>query len=124
MSRNTTTLTTQGAWEVKRSFVLPAMTHERDAQVVSQQIERLPGVRGARADTRRHRVTIVYDITRLDCIHLLRAFAEAGFPAANTWWSGAKKSWYQYSDETGRDNASTPPAPCCNNPKGLSQPRK
>ncbi len=124
MSGNATSVTTQGAWEVKRSFVLPAMTHERDAQVVSRRVEQLPGVRSARTDIRRHRITVVYDITWMDCSRVLKAFADVGLPAHDTWWARFKKRWYQYADETGRDNASVPPVPCCNNPKGIDQPTK
>ncbi len=124
MNINTTKLAVHGAWEVKRHISLPAMMHERDAQVVARHVEGIPGVRGTKTDTDRHRITVVYDITLLDYSHLLDALTEIGFPTRDTWWSRLKTSWCHYADVTGRENANAPPAPCCSNPKGINQPRK
>jgi copper chaperone CopZ len=121
MSQSRTNLSVNGAWEVKRHFTLPALTHERDAQVISDRLGNLPGVQGTDANVHRHRVTVVYDITLVDYRHLLDALAETGFPAPESWWSRVKASWLQSLDETGRANANTPAAPCCSNPRGIAQ---
>jgi len=123
MSRSGANLSVKGAWEVKRHFTLRAVTHERDAQVITEHLGNLPGVRGTETSIRRHRVTVVYDITRLDYRLVLDALEEIGFPAPETWWSRLKTSWLQSLDETGRENANAPPAPCCSNPRGIV-PRK
>jgi copper chaperone CopZ len=120
MSQYTANLSVQGAWEVKRHFNLPTMTHDRDARTVTDRIGRLTGVRGTRADVRRHRVTVVYDTTRLYYRQVLDALAETGYPVPETWWSRLKTSWLQNLDETGRGNANRPEAPCCSNPKGIA----
>jgi len=124
MNPHASTLSVGGAWEVKRHFTLPAMTHERDAQVVTARLGRLPGVRGAKADLGHHRVTVVYDITRLYYRQVLDTLAETGFPVPETWWLHLKSNWLQGLDETGRENANTPAAPCCSNPTCLTSAKK
>ena len=120
MKQNTSNLSVHGAWEVKRHFTLPAMTDGRDAQLVTNRIGQLPGVRGACADIGRHRVTVVYDTTQLYYRQVLDALAATGFPVPETWWSRLKTGWLQNLDETGRGNANAPAAPCCSNPKGIA----
>jgi len=120
MNQHESTLAVRGAWEVKRHFMLPAMTHERDGQVVTARLGRLPGVRGANADLRRHRLTVVYDITRLYYREILDILEEIGFPERESWWLHWKRNWLQNLDETGRENANTPAAPCCSKPTCLT----
>ena len=120
MIQSNSTLTVQGAWEVKRHFTLPAMTHEHDAQMIAERLGRLPGVRGTKTDVPRRRVTVVYDVTRLDYRRVLEALEKTGFPAPESWWLRLKASWLQNLDETGRENANAPEAPCCSNPKGIA----
>jgi len=117
-------LRAQGTWEVKRRVTLPAATHERDAQLIAERLGRLPGVSGMYMDVRRHRLSLVYDVTRLDYRQLLEALAEAGYPVSETRWSRWKASWLQGLDDTARDNANAPEAPCCSNPKGIAPSRK
>jgi hypothetical protein len=114
----------QGAWEVKRHFRLPESIHGEDAERICEQIRRLPGVRGAHADLHRRRLILVYDVTKQDYRHILDALATAGVPMADNWWSRFKANWLQNLDETGRENANAPEAPCCSNPKGLGGSRK
>ena len=124
MNQSKANLSIQGAWDVKRHFTLPAMTHKRDAQVIAERIGRLPGVRGAETDIGRQRVTVVYDITRLDYQHVLDALVDTGFPIPDSWWSRLKANWLQGLDENGRENANAPDAPCCSNPKGVAPTRR
>ena len=120
MRQNRANLAIQGTWEVRRRFTLPAMTHEHDAQVIVEHLGRLPGVRGTQADIDRHRLTTVYDVTRMDYRQILDVLEKTGFPVSETWWSRLKKKWFQNLDETGRENANAPEAPCCSNPKGIA----
>lgn len=113
-------LSVKGVWEVKRRFKIPAMTHERDAQVVNSAIQHLPGVRGAQENIAKARVVVVYDITRQDYNGILTALAQAGFPIADTRWNRIKTQWLQSLDETARDNANAPAPVCCSNPKGIA----
>ena len=124
MNQSKSNLSVQGAWEVKRHFTLPAMTHRRDAQVIAERLDHLPGMRGAQTDTGRHRLTVVYDVTRLNYRQVLDALANTGFPLPDTWWSRLKTNWLQGLDETGRENANAPEAPCCSNPKGIASTRR
>jgi copper chaperone CopZ len=124
MTQHESVLATGESLEAKRSFTLPGMSHERDAQVVAERLGHLAGVRGVRTDVRRHRVTVVYDLTRLDCRRVLDVLADSGFPAPDTRWARLKTSWLQYLDENGRANANAPEAPCCSNPRGIAAHKK
>lgn len=117
-------LSVQGAWEVKRHFTLPASTGEASARAIAERLSQLAGVRGTRADIGRHRLSVAYDVTQLDYRHVLETLTEAGLPAPIGWWSRLKAAWFQNMDETGRANARAPMAPCCNNPKVFSPPKK
>lgn len=99
------------------------LPHARDARMVAERLSHLPGARDA--DTGRRRMTVVYEITRLDHRQVLEALADIGFPLPDTWWSRLKTSWLQGLDETGREHAKAPPAaPRCSNPGGIAHPRK
>ncbi|MEA3274079.1 MAG: heavy-metal-associated domain-containing protein [Pseudomonadota bacterium] len=124
MTRSTTHLSAQGAWEVKRRFTLPGMSHERDAQVIAKHLGRLSGVSGTAADIGRHRLKVVYDTTQLVYLQVLEALEEVGFPTSDGRWARIKANWFQFLDVNGRENANAPEAPCCNNPKGIAKPKK
>ena len=124
MTRNYTRLKPQGAWEVKRRITLPAMTHQLDTRTITDCLRGIPGVRGASADLKHHRVAVVYNVTQSTYRELLRALEEIGFPTAGTRWERFKANHFQYLDTNGRENANAPAAPCCSNPKGISQPRR
>ena len=124
MTRNNTRPSSQGDWIVKRRFTLPAMAQESDAQAIAERFGRLSGVRGTSADIERHRLTVVYDFTQSDCMAVLAALEETGFPVADNRWARFKTNLFQYLDTNGRDNANAPAAPCCSNPKGICQPRR
>ncbi len=124
MTRNNTRLKPRGPWEVKRRISVPAMAHQLDTRTITECLTRVSGVRGAFSDLNRRRVTVVYDITQSSYHELLAALEEIGFPAADNWWARFKGNHFQYLDTNGRDNANAPAAPCCSNPKGISQPRR
>ena len=124
MVRNNTRLSTQGTWEVKRRITLPGMVHELDTRVIAQHLRGISGVRGTSADIERHCVTVVYDVTQSSFLEMLEALEEIGFPAADNRWARFKANLFQYLDTNARDNANAPAAPCCSNPKGISQPKR
>ena len=123
MTRNNTGPPSQGDWEVKRRFTLPAMAQEADAQAIDELLRKLPGVRGTSVDLERHRLRVLYDIRRTDCLAVLAALEENGFPVVDSRWERFKAKWYQYLDTNGQDNANAPAPACCSNPKGISRPR-
>lgn len=116
MTAKTSSLTPQGVWDVKRRMTLPEMTRDEDAAAAIHCLEVLPGVRGVRADLRRRRLTVTYDLLQVDYRRLLETLTQAGYATPDTRWSRFKASWLQGLDETGRQNASVPPSPCCSQP--------
>ncbi len=124
MQRSVSRLSVEGVWEVKRHFKIPAMIHERDAQVVSSVVQGLPGVCGAHADIMKARAVVVYDITRQDYNGIMKALEQVGFPTADSAWYRFKARWLQSMDQNGRDNANAPAPVCCSNPKGIAAPKR
>jgi copper chaperone CopZ len=116
MNQSTASLTPQGAWKVRRHVTLPTLEGEADVAAVAQCLESLPGVRGVQADPRRHRLTVVYDITRLNYRQILDTLTEGGYTPSDSRWARLKTNWLQGLDETGRENAHAPAAPCCSKP--------
>jgi copper chaperone CopZ len=105
-----------GAWEVRRTLAVPALTHAADAAAVEKALRELPGLLEIHADRRHRTVQVHYDITACDYGTVENTLAAAGFPVPQTLWTRLKANWYQYLDTTGRDNAATPTPPCCNRP--------
>ena len=91
-----------GAWEVKRRFRLPGLSHPRDAQVITEWLGRLPGVLATEPDVGRRRLQVVYDITRLDYLQVLEALEQTGFPVAASRWERLRANWFQYRDRNRR----------------------
>jgi len=120
MNQTSTRASTTGAWEVKRRFTLPDMSRQHDAGMIAERLGTMAGVCMVNTDLRRHRLTVVYDIRQTDYRRLLVALADAGFPVPDTWWSRLKARWLQNLDETGRENANAPEAPCCNSAPGVA----
>jgi len=106
----------KGAWEVRRTIKLPALTRAADARALEGKLADVPGVRQVRAEPERRRIRVLYDITGCDYQGLERVLEDAGFAPLGSWWARFKSNWYQYADTTGRDNANAPSSPCCNRP--------
>ncbi len=113
-------LKTSGAWEVKRRLSIPGLTHQADADKLEQVFSAIGGLKGVAADPVKHRVVVVYDVTKTDYRTLCRILEEQGFPPTNGLWSRMLGNWYQYLDTTGRENAHVPEPPCCSNPRGIN----
>ena len=121
MIRHNRSSSVNGAWEVKRRFRLPGLSHERDAQVVTEWLGRLPGVLATKPDVGRRRLQVVYDITRTDYLQVLEALEQAGFPVSGGRWARLKANWFQYRDRNSRVNRAVPGAPVGSNPKDVVQ---
>lgn len=103
-----------GAWAVRRTLAVPALSHAADAAAVQKALGELPGLLEIHADPQRRTVQVHYDITACDYRNVESALAAAGFPVQQAPWARLKGNWYQYLDTTGRENAVAPTPPCCN----------
>lgn len=105
-----------GVWDVRRKIKIPALVHEADAMMVEGRVGSLPGVRSVAADVQKHQLTVCYDVTGSDYQSIIELLENTGFPPLNNWLTRRKKSWYQYTETTARENAKAPPPACCNKP--------
>ena len=97
----------QSAWLVKRRFhVTPA----------SRRVEQLPDVLDMVWSSKGDRLYLSYDIRTTDYLTILNQLSSIGIIVRQTFWSRLLGKFHQYSDRIGRENASAPPAACCNKP--------
>lgn len=61
-------------------------------------------------------IRVTYDFLRTDFGALLAALREEGVEPSSSRWFQLKAAWFQYLDETGRENAKLSAPPCCNRP--------
>ncbi len=105
-----------GAWEVRRTIKLPALSHENDTWAVERALGQLPGVRRVAADLVKRRIVVRYDATGSDYQSIVTTLEEVGFPPLDSWWSRFKGNLYQFLDTNAQNNSSARPSPCCNKP--------
>ena len=105
-----------GAWDVRRKIKIPALVHQADAMAVEGKIGSLLGVHSVAADIGKRQLIVCYDITGSDYQSIVELLADTGFPPLDNWLSRRKKSWYEYTEATARENAKAPPPACCNKP--------
>ena len=119
MSGNDTGTSGPGAWDVRRRFAVVHPADETALATATERLRSMPGVCNVSADGAKGHLTVVYDIRLQDYGSLCATLADAGVARPDTWWSRTKARWLQNLDETGRENARTPAAPCCNSAPGI-----
>jgi copper chaperone CopZ len=102
--------------EVSCRIEIPLLARDVDAMVVEQAIMTLPGIANVAVDIARHRLMVRYDAAQLEYQAIIKALDSVGFPPTHGWSSRIRESLYQFRDTNARDNAKTPPPPCCNKP--------
>lgn len=115
MERSAATKPT-GVWDVRRKIKIPALVHQADAMTLEGRVESLPGVHSVAADIEKRQLIVCYDVTGSDYQSIIEALEDTGFPPLDNWLSRRKRSWYEYTETTARENAKAPPPPCCNKP--------
>lgn len=106
----------RGPWEVVRRIRLPALATAADAEAVRNALAEESGVKELAIDLAGHRLLVRYDVNRLDFQTLLQLLENAGYPTQPGLLSRLRAGLYQYADTNARENARTPPPPCCNKP--------
>lgn len=109
----------RGAWDTRHWISVPALSHQADALQLEASLAALQGMTRVIAYPNKQKIRVTYDQTQLDYQQILERLASIGFPAAAGWWSLRKADWFQYLDQTARENARAPEPPCCSNPKGI-----
>ena len=69
-------------------------------------------------------IRVTYDLQCTDFAALLTALRKEGVEPSPSRWFRLKAAWFQYLDETGRENAHLPAPPCCNQPPDMGTPRR
>ncbi|MCW8944513.1 MAG: heavy-metal-associated domain-containing protein [Sedimenticola sp.] len=109
----------RGAWDTRHWISVPGLSHPADALQLEASLSALQGMNRVVIYPEQQRIRVTYDQTRLDYQHILEQLEMIGFPASTGWWSLRKAGWFQYLDQTARENARAPEPPCCSNPKGI-----
>jgi len=106
----------RGPWEVVRRIRLPALATAADADRVRNALADLAGIEELAIDLPGRRLLVRYDVNRLDYATLVQRLEEAGYPPPSNFLNRVRASLYRYADSNARDNARSPPPPCCNKP--------
>jgi hypothetical protein len=109
----------RGAWDTRHWISVPALSHEADGLQLEKSLAELPGVNRIIAYPQKKKIRVTYDQTQLNYNQILERLESIGFPASTGWWALRKAGWFQYLDQTAKENACAPDPPCCSNPKGI-----
>ncbi len=108
---------------VRRKIRLTKALTIDSARRILERLRTMGGVRevagGEKLDIR-----VTYDPQCADFAALLTALREEGVEPSNSRWFRFKAAWFQYLDETGRENADLPAPPCCNRPPDMGNTKR
>lgn len=110
----------RGAWDTRHWIGVPGLTHPADGLQLETSLAELQGMTRVVVYPEKHKIRVTYDQTQLDFVRIIEQLERVGFPAATGWWSQRKANWFQYLDQTARENARAPAPPCCSNPRGIN----
>ena len=101
---------------VKRSLKL-----EGDSDIpwdqIESEIDQLMGIDEVHLDKTNHSITIAYDASFKSLEDIEKVLEQHFLKTAGDWWTGVKKSWYEYSDDNMKENAKHEPWSCHSNKK-------
>lgn len=98
-----------GVWDVRHGISLEPSTNPADLGVLASQLTEVAGVKCVEEEPSRHRIRITYDATKVNFQQLLDELTRQGGKLSTHWWFRLRAWWFQYMDETSRDNAQAPP---------------
>jgi hypothetical protein len=108
---------------VRRKIRLSETLTIDGARRILERLRAMEGVKevsgGEKLDIR-----VTYDLQCTDFAALLAALKEEGVTPSPSRWFRLKAAWFQYLDETGRENANLPTPRCCNQPPDMGTPRR
>ncbi|MCW8891019.1 MAG: hypothetical protein OQL20_10200 [Sedimenticola sp.] len=111
----------RGAWDTRHWISVPGLRHPADALQLETALEALPGMNRVVTYPEKQKIRVTYDQTQLDYDQITEQLALTGFPTSTGWWSQRKADWFQYLDQTAKENAGAPAPPCCSNPRGINR---
>lgn len=114
--QNERTANNRGVWDVRRRITIPALNAASDVVGITAALQALSGVRHVMVELEKKRISVTYDASRIDYHAIVSLLAESGYPPLESWWSSLRARLYQFTDSNARENANTPPAPCCSKP--------
>jgi hypothetical protein len=109
-----------GAWTVRRRLRVPRLRSLAEGVAVQRCLAGIDGVLRVSMDAPNGRVVVDYLLTKTNYRALEDALGTAGFLPPQGRWARMKSAWFENLDLTGRVNAATPKAACCNRPPGPS----
>lgn len=107
---------TEGAWDVRRKFIIADVASAADLEEAERTVLELPGVLSVTGDMKKGQVIVRYDASQIAYQMILNTLRNVGFTPLNNWWNRMKGGWFQYTDTNARDNAKARSAACCSRP--------
>ena len=96
---------------VKRSLKLEG---ESDIpwEKIESEIDQLMGIDEVHLDKKQDLITIAYDASYKSLRDIEKVLDRHFLKTAGDWWTGIKKSWYEYTDDNIKENAKYEPWSC------------
>ena len=114
--KTSSSMKSEGAWDVNRRITIPALVHAADGMAIERVVNTISGVRNVSINVDKHQVVVHYDASKSDYQGIVELLENTGFPLSDSLWSRVRGNWYQYSDTNARENAKALPPACCNKP--------
>lgn len=96
---------------VKRSLKL-----EGDSDIpwnqIESEIDQLMGIDDVHLDRADHSIIIAYDASYKSLEDIEKVLDQHFLKTASDWWTGIKKSWYEYTDDNIKENVKHKPWSC------------
>ncbi len=101
---------------VIRKIGLDTGSEIQDIKVALDCLKSLSGMKAALHITRSACIEVEYDPLRTCFSDITEILRQKNIPLRNRIRDRLLSAWYEYLDETARDNANALPAACCNKP--------
>lgn len=104
-----------GTCEVTHALKIAGMVCAACAEIITEGLTALQGVRRVDADWRRSRVSVTYDLTQVRLEALEKLLTEIGFPPDPGLPHRLRRDWWRFADQNTLDHC-THRSACCSKP--------
>ncbi|MEO5347230.1 MAG: heavy-metal-associated domain-containing protein [Magnetococcus sp. YQC-9] len=109
-------MTPAGTCEVTHTLRISGMVCAACAEIITEGLTALDGVRIVRAYWQRSRVTITYDLLRVRLEALEKLLTEIGFPPDPGLIQRLRRDWWRFADQNTLDHCKHRGACCSRSP--------
>lgn len=83
---------------------------------LADELKEVKGISQVNMDFKENNVSVEYDLLKVSQHDIEKRMMEAGFVLDNGLWQKIKRGWTHFTEENERDNLTTRPSSCCEDP--------